>query len=222
MLFRSEGEKPLNTLALVYGGSVVAKYTKRHLPNYGVFDEFRNFGPGAGTLIARFKGVDIAVAICEDIWQDSGVVPEIAARKPGLVLVANASPYERKKDDRRLALVQKRAREFASPLVYVNQVGAQDDLVFDGDSVIVESEGKVLARAPQFESDIFITDVDVLTATSKPDIELKGTLRIPRVDVKPLLAERLSDEDEMWTALVVGLRDYIDRKSTRLNSSHRT
>ena len=107
------------------------------------------------------------------------------------------------------SLVQKRAREFASPLVYVNQVGAQDDLVFDGDSVIVDSEGKVLARAPQFESDIFITDIEVRTATSKPDINLDSTLRILREDVKPLLAERLSDEEEMWTALVIGLRDYV-------------
>ena len=209
--YLDENPQPENAVAVIHQGKVVAKYVKRHLPNYGVFDEFRNFVPGQGNLVVRHCEVDIAIAICEDIWQDSGVVPEIAARKPGLVLVANASPYERKKDDRRLALVQKRAREFASPLVYVNQVGAQDDLVFDGDSVIVDSEGKVLARAPQFESDIFITDVDVLTATSKPDVDLTSTLRIPRENVKPLLAERLSDEEEMWTALVIGLRDYIGK-----------
>ena len=202
---------PQNAVAVIHNGEIKARYIKHHLPNYGVFDEFRNFVPGQGSLVVRYCEVDIAIAICEDIWQDSGVVPEIAARTPGLVLVANASPYERKKDDRRLALVQKRAREFASPLVYVNQVGAQDDLVFDGDSIIVDSEGKVLARAPQFESDIFITDVDVLTATSKPDVDLTSTLRIPREDVKPLLAERLSDEEEMWTALVIGLRDYVGK-----------
>ena len=136
--YLDEKVSPLNAVALIHRGKVVAKYAKRHLPNYGVFDEFRNFAPGSQSLVVRFCGVDLGIAICEDIWQESDAVVELASRKPGLVLVSNASPYERKKDDLRLELVRKRAREFGAPLVYVNQVGAQDDLVFDGDSIIVD------------------------------------------------------------------------------------
>ena len=209
--YLDEGPEPQNAVALIHRGSVVATYVKRHLPNYGVFDEFRNFVPGQGTLMVRCCGADVAIAICEDIWQDSGVVPEIAARKPGLVLVANASPYERKKDDRRLALVQKRAREFGAPLVYVNQVGAQDDLVFDGDSVIVDAEGKVLARAPQFEEQVFITDIEVESATSKPDLDLHCDYKPAQPPVAPMVAERLSDEAEIWAALEMGIRDYVSK-----------
>jgi len=209
--YLDEGPEPRNAVALIHRGSVVATYVKRHLPNYGVFDEFRNFVPGQGTLMVRCCGADVAIAICEDIWQDSGVVPEIAARNPGLVLVANASPYERKKDDRRLALVQKRAREFGAPLVYVNQVGAQDDLVFDGDSLIVDAEGKVLARAPQFEEQVFITDVEVESATSKPDLDLHCDYKPAQLPVASMVAERLSDEAEIWAALEMGIRDYITK-----------
>lgn len=201
--------EPQNAIALIHRGKVAAKYIKRHLPNYGVFDEFRNFKAGSGTLVVRCCGVDIGVAICEDIWQDSGVVPELAARKPGLVLVANASPYERKKDDIRLALVQKRAREFGAPLFYVNQTGAQDDLVFDGDSIVVDSRGEVVARAPQFETSIFATDIEVQSATSKPDLDLACDYQPMKSSIPLMSAPRLSDEEEIWSALVMGLGDYV-------------
>ena len=116
-------DKPLNAVALLYGGKIVARYFKRHLPNYGVFDEFRNFAPGSGTLIVRYLGVDLAVAICEDIWRDDGPMAELALRKPGILLVPNGSPFERSKDDLRLDLLKKRCQQVAAPIVYVNMVG---------------------------------------------------------------------------------------------------
>jgi len=213
--YLDQNPKPQNAVALIHGGVIHGKYVKRHLPNYGVFDEFRNYEPGDGTFIARFAGVDIGVAICEDIWQESGVVPELAARKPGLILVPNASPYERFKDDRRLALVEKRARQFAAPLVYVNQVGGQDDLVFDGDSIVVDAKGNVCARAAQFESTLFVTDIEAITETSSPDVVIDGAAKDQSAKAVPILAPRLSDEEEIWSALVLGLRDYVVKNGFR-------
>ena len=207
--YLDEGHKPCNSLALIYDGTVVAKYTKRHLPNYGVFDEFRNFGPGDGTLIARFKGIDIAVAICEDIWQDHGPMSELATRSPGIVLVPNGSPYERNKDDVRLELVTRRTSQIGAPMIYVNMTGAQDDLVFDGDSVAVGADGKVLARAAQFVSSVTIVDVPVVEKSSKPDLVISDDEVPSRSPVSRSVAPRLSDEEEVWSALVMGLGDYV-------------
>ena len=108
---------PQNAVAVIHQGHINSRYVKRDLPNYGVFDEFRNFKAGDQSLVVRIHGVDVAVAICEDIWHS---VADIAARTPGLLVVPNGSPYERNKDDMRLALVQMRAREIAAPLAYVN------------------------------------------------------------------------------------------------------
>ena len=115
---------PQNAVAVIHEGKIKARYVKRHLPNYGVFDEFRNFTPGTNDLVVRIHGVDVAVAICEDIWHS---MAGVAARTPGLLVVPNGSPYERNKDDVRLALVQQRAREINAPLAYVNMTGGQDD-----------------------------------------------------------------------------------------------
>ena len=203
--------KPQNMVAVIAGGEVKARYAKCHLPNYGVFDEFRNFVAGDSTLVVRIHGVDVGIAICEDLWIDGGITSQLAARNPGLVIVPNGSPYERAKDDVRLALVTKRAREAKAPLAYVNMTGGQDDLVFDGDSIVVNSDGAVIARAPQFEDGVMVVDVDVATGTSKPDVIISED----SVDIaKPLvpgIAHRLGDEEEMWNAIVVGLRDYVGK-----------
>ena len=203
--------KPQNMVAVIAGGEVKARYAKCHLPNYGVFDEFRNFVAGDSTLVVRIHGVDVGIAICEDLWIDGGITSQLAARNPGLVIVPNGSPYERAKDDVRLALVTKRALEAKAPLAYVNMTGGQDDLVFDGDSIVVNSDGAVIARAPQFEDGVMVVDVDVATGTSKPDVIISED----SVDIaKPLvpgIAHRLGDEEEMWNAIVVGLRDYVGK-----------
>lgn len=201
--------KPQNMVAVIAGGEVKARYAKCHLPNYGVFDEFRNFVAGDSTLVVRIHGVDVGIAICEDLWIDGGITSQLAARTPGLVIVPNGSPYERAKDDVRLSLVTKRAREAKAPLAYVNMTGGQDDLVFDGDSIVVNAEGAVIARAPQFEDGVKIVDVEAATGTSKPDVIISDdAVEIAKPSI-PGIAHRLSDEEEMWNAIVVGLRDYV-------------
>lgn len=207
--YLDERDKPQNAVALIHGGSVKATYIKHHLPNYGVFDEFRNFGPGKGTLIARFRGIDIGIAICEDIWQDQGPMAELARRTPGIVLVPNGSPYERNKDDVRLSLVQRRVVQIGAPMIYVNMTGAQDDLVFDGDSLAVGSNQEVLARSAQFKRALTIVDVPVIEKSSTPDVVIDETPVKVRTTIAADVAERLSDEEEVWEALVMGLGDYV-------------
>ncbi len=197
---------PQNALAVISEGEVKGRYVKRHLPNYGVFDEFRNFTAGEKNLVVRIHGVDVAFAICEDIWHS---LDDIAARTPGLVVVPNGSPYERNKDDVRLALVQKRAKEVGTPLAYVNMTGGQDDLVFDGDTIVVDKNGTVITRAPQFDDVLVIADIDCAVGTSQPDVIISSDEASPLNEISPTVAERLSDEAEIWQALVVGLRDYI-------------
>ncbi len=201
--------RPQNMVAVIAGGEVRARYAKCHLPNYGVFDEYRNFVAGDATLVVRIHGVDVGIAICEDLWIDGGITDQLAVRKPGLVIVPNGSPFERDKDDVRLELVTRRARQLGAPLAYVNMTGGQDDLVFDGDSIVVNAEGALVARAPQFEDGMMLVDVDVATKTAKPDVIISED---PIEIVKPLIpgiAHRLGDEEQMWKAIVVGLRDYV-------------
>jgi NAD+ synthase (glutamine-hydrolysing) len=206
---------PQNMVAIISEGVVSARYAKCHLPNYGVFDEFRNFVPGDKSLVVRIHGVDVGIAICEDLWIDGGITSQLADRKPGLVIVPNGSPYERNKDDVRLALVTKRARQAGAPLVYVNMTGGQDDLVFDGDSIVVGAQGEVIARAPQFEDGIAVVDIDVATKTSSPDVVIsEDEVSVDRALV-PGIAVRLDDREEIWQAMVVGLRDYVEKNGFR-------
>lgn len=204
---------PQNAVAVIHDGEVKATYVKHHLPNYGVFDEFRNFVAGQSSLVVRIHGVDVGVAICEDIWQEGGTVSELKGRTPGLVVVPNGSPYERNKDDVRLALVRQRAREMGAPLAYVNMTGGQDDLVFDGDTIVVGADGTLFARAPQFEDCLLLVDLDLASGTSHPDVVIQDetlTRFTPRAgEVSP----RLDDLGEVWNAMVVGLRDYVEKNN---------
>jgi len=199
----------LNRAAIIHRGEVKARYTKRHLPNYGVFDEYRNFTAGGTSLIFRHCGVDVAIAICEDIWQEGEAMAELATRSPGVLAVINGSPYERDKDDQRLALVSRRAMQIGAPLCYVNMTGGQDDLVFDGDSIVVDAAGRVVARAPQFEDGLMVVDLDVRANSAVPDLILTDGFLPPYEKLVPGIASRLEDEAEVWSALVMGLRDYV-------------
>ena len=203
--------KPQNKVAVIAFGEVKARYAKCHLPNYGVFDENRNFAPGDQTLVVRINGVDVGIVICEDLWIEGGITAQLAARNPGLVIVPNGSPYERDKDDVRLSLVTERARQAGAPLVYVNMTGGQDDLVFDGDSIVVNAAGDVIARAPQFEDGIMLVDIDVATRTSTPDVTISEDEVLLGQTLVPGIADRLGDEEEIWNAIVVGLRDYVTK-----------
>jgi NAD+ synthase (glutamine-hydrolysing) len=166
---------PLDAAAVLHGGRVVITSAKHHLPNYGVFDEFRYFVPGNTCPVFRLpvpetgESVDIAVAICEDLWQDGGPVAVTRHAGAALLVVPNASPYERGKDDVRLELVQRRAQEAGAALAYCNLVGGQDELVFDGGSILVSASGELLARGPQFEEALIIVDLDLPSAAAGPE-----------------------------------------------------
>ena len=209
---------PRNAAAFLLGGTVVATYFKHHLPNYGVFDEGRYFVAGDRFTVVRFHGVDIALTVCEDVWQEGG--PFSVARAAGVTLVVNinGSPYERNKDDVRLPLLRRRAAEAGCPVVYVNLVGGQDELVFDGDSFVVSTDGGILARAPQFVESVCCVDLDLEPVT----VDIVGPLAgmiverhdtatpvlAPRPPLPVAVAARIPDLEEVWRALVIGTGDY--------------
>ena len=200
---------PVNAAGVLHRGEVVARYCKHHLPNYGVFDEFRYFVPGEGLCVLRVRGVDVALAICEDLWQDGG--PVAKARGCGLLVVINGSPYERNKDDVRLDLCRHRAREGDFALAYVNMIGGQDELVFDGDSLIVGADGTLIARGAQFADEILVADLD-LPAGSRPDaLVIEGSSPADRHAITASIASPMADTAEVYGALVTGLRDYVDK-----------
>ncbi|MGI8435030.1 MAG: NAD(+) synthase, partial [Nocardioidaceae bacterium] len=215
--------QPRNAVAVVHGGSVVARQFKHHLWNYGVGDERRNFVPGDTLNVIQVHGIDVALAICEDLWQD-GPSAAADAAEAALLVVPNGSPYERNKDDVRLELCSRRAREGDCALAYVNLVGGQDELVFDGDSLIVDASGELVARAAQFETEVLVADLELPAATAPmpdPAARFFG-LRVERTIISsdPLppyqpcvvtQADRLGDLAEIYSALVMGLRDYVGK-----------
>jgi NAD+ synthase (glutamine-hydrolysing) len=215
-----------NAAAMIHQGRVVARYAKHHLPNYGVFDEFRYFVPGSKLPILRWHGVDIGVVICEDIWQDGGPIAGLGQAGVDLVVCINGSPYERNKDDTRAALVARRAVEAGAPIAYVNMIGGQDELVFDGDSLVIDAKGRLLARAPQFVEDLLVLDLE-LEAGGNTSIEpvdgfavtrmTSDTVELPAYEPLPTPqpAAPLSDCAEVWGALVTGLRDYVHKNGFR-------
>lgn len=210
-------ELPQNCAAVLHRGSVVARYAKHHLPTYGVFDEARVFAPGHDLAVVRVRDVDVALAICEDIWQEGG--PVSMAREAGaeLLLVLNGSPYERDKDDTRLELAARRAGQAGCALAYLNLVGGQDELVFDGDSIVVGADGSVLARGPQFAEDLLVLDLDLAESTFDPADVTEGVVftsvseePAPAYAARPAPeAPRLDPVGEVYEALVLGLRDYV-------------
>ncbi|MCO1597138.1 NAD+ synthase [Micromonospora sp. RHAY321] len=219
-----QGRGARNAAALLHRGTVAARYFKHHLPNYGVFDEDRYFVSGDMLTVVRIGGVDVALTICEDLWQAGG--PFAAARQAGVGLVVNinGSPYELNKDDIRLPLVRRRAAEANAAIAYVNMIGGQDELVFEGDSMIVAADGELLARAPQFVEHLLVHDIELPAAGAPPAQEtvadgmrvVHSTLDgIPPTPSGPAvtggLIEPVADEAEVWHALVLGLRDYVNK-----------
>jgi NAD+ synthase (glutamine-hydrolysing) len=226
---RPAGE-PQNAAALLHGGQVVARYAKHHLPNYGVFDEFRYFVPGDTLPVIRLHGVDVALTICEDLWQEGGPIAVARQAEVGLVVCINASPYEQHKEDFRYELVRRRAAEAGAPIAYVNLLGGQDELVFDGDSLVVSHDGDLLGRAVQFRPELLVVDLDLAAATS----DLTGPLDagdrtvmtvervtlssepLPSYDPEPSpLAGRLDQLGEVYAALLTGTRDYVMKNGFR-------
>ncbi len=231
---------PLDAAALLHGGRVVVSTAKHHLPNYGVFDEYRYFVPGNCLPVVRVPAadggaVDVAIAICEDLWQDGGPVAVTRQAGAGLLVVPNASPYERGKSEARFELVSRRAREAGAALAYVNMMGGQDELVFDGDSIIVDAAGELIARGPQFEETLLVADLDLPAAPSGPlpenspaDAFDGTTMTITRAGLTrdgerdldasppgPLVYARLAPLAEVYAAVVIGVRDYVRKNGFR-------
>ncbi|MDF7664054.1 NAD+ synthase [Bifidobacterium sp. ESL0763] len=189
----NDSDKPTNRLVVLHGGTVCSAYDKHFLPNYGVFDEFRIFAAGQRSVVLDIDGVKVGVAICEDIWQDGGPVAELATRGIDVLLTINGSPYEEGKTHTRLDLARRRASEVKAPVIYVNQVGGQDDLIFDGGSFVVDRDGTLLERSPMFVENLEYFDFD-----SERQHQKVGYLAPPR-----------DPDEEVYTACVLGLKDYM-------------
>ncbi|MEN9992755.1 MAG: hypothetical protein RLY83_325 [Actinomycetota bacterium] len=184
-----------NAAFVLHQGKVIASYSKHHLPNYSVFDEYRNFVPGHDVGVFELFGIRFALAICEDIWQAGGPVARISEHRTQLTLVLNGSPFEIDKDDRRLGLVRTLATNQNTAVSYVNLVGGQDDLVFDGDSIFAMANGDLVARGAQFAEDIVLIEFDGTEATL----------------VSEHVQTKADDDWQVWNALVLGLRDYVQK-----------
>jgi len=183
-----------NCATVIIAGKVIGTYAKHHLPNYSVFDEYRTFVSGNELLTFEHKNLRFSTVICEDIWQSGGPVAKLGDAKTDVALILNGSPFEIDKDDRRLGLVTELAKRHNCAAAYVNLVGGQDDLVFDGDSIIVDSKARMIARLKQFKTDLVMIDIK-----AKDELNVVGEHHL----TKP------NDNWQAWNALVLGLRDYV-------------
>ncbi|MBI3571298.1 MAG: NAD+ synthase [Gammaproteobacteria bacterium] len=186
--------KLFNAASLLRNGKVAATYFKHCLPNYGVFDEKRYFAEGADPCVLDIKGTPVGVTICEDIWE-RGPVEQSVNAGARLVVNINASPYHRRKGQERFDIVARRARNDGVPIVYLNLVGGQDELVFDGDSFVVDGRGDVVQRAPAFVEGLYLVEIDADSQAPIPG------------QIMP----ELSEEESVYSALVLGVRDYIGK-----------
>jgi NAD+ synthase (glutamine-hydrolysing) len=210
----SRRDRLYNAAAICHGGRVLAIYRKHLLPNYGVFDERRYFEPGRGhTLIETPDGV-IGVCVCEDAWSDPGPVISQGDAGAQVIININASPYHKNKLVERIDLLAQRSRRARSSLVYVNAVGGQDELVFDGGSVVIDSGGDLVAALPQFEEQLRVVDVPLGTAgpSRHPSVRrLAVKLREASGAVLKNDYVPLAPAEEIYCALRLGLRDYVDK-----------
>ncbi|HUR17536.1 MAG TPA: NAD+ synthase [Acidimicrobiales bacterium] len=213
-----------NAAAVCANGRIVGRYHKRLLPNYAVFDEQRYFTPGVAPMsLFEIGGVRCGVSICEDSWAAAGPISEQAAGGAQVVLNLNASPYHAGRLPERERMLSTRAADASCALVYVNQVGGQDELVFDGASLIVDDHGHVLASAPQFEEALMVVDLQVgplfrkrlldprgrATSTPLPTV-MVSEAPVPNRDHRPpSITPALTPLDEIFAALVTGTRDYV-------------
>ena len=207
-----------NALVALGDNGVSAIATKRLLPNYDVFDEQRYFHPGVGEhTVVNVKGVAIGLLICEDVWTSGGPAAELVRQGATLLVVANASPYARGRREDREAMLRERAIETGCAIAYVNLTGGQDELVFDGQSVVVDARGEVIARAAAFSEELLVCDIEapasdvgtLLDTLYARDEDRLTALHVNRV------CEPLSEVEEIYSALVMGTRDYLRKNGFR-------
>lgn len=197
----SRGRSAANSAAVLRAGAVVEVYDKVLLPNYGVFDENRYFvAGGRPDLLVEIAGVRAGVSVCEDIWREDGPPTAQAEAGSRILLNINASPFHHGKALEREHLMRSRAIGTGVPLVYLNLVGGQDELVFDGGSLVIDERGELLHRSPQFDEDRFLVDIPI-----------PGVGNAPTPPPAPAIVPLLEPEAEMYRALEVGLRDYVDK-----------
>lgn len=230
--FVDQGAHLYNAAAVCVDGERIGVYHKQRLPNYGVFDEKRYFSPGRRAPVYVIGGVPVGVTICEDIWFPGGACQAEAAAGALVVININGSPYHAGKWRERAEMLQTRARDYGVVLCYTNLVGGQDELVFDGMSMIFDHTGALLARGKQFEEDFVVCDVDPeaarrhrLFAPARPSdadntletlsIHVSGPHPHPRPSVAPHLVSPLDATEEIYRALVLGTRDYVRKNGFR-------
>jgi NAD+ synthase (glutamine-hydrolysing) len=221
--FVDAGRDLYNAAAVCAGGEVKGVYRKRILPNYSVFDEQRYFAPGFGDpQLFVIGGVKVGVSICEDSWAPDGPIGDQAAGGAELIVNLNASPFYAGRLAERERMLATRAADASCALVYVNLVGGQDELVFDGASLVLDADGRVLARGPQFKQADLITDIDIravfrkrlldprgrATAPPLPEVAVSAVARPNETPCKPEIVEPLSPVEEVYEALVLGTGDY--------------
>jgi NAD+ synthase (glutamine-hydrolysing) len=227
--YPERAEDVYNSAAVLADGAVQASYRKLHLPNYGVFDEVRYFQPGSCGATIEVDGVTVGLTICEDIWQPGPPLSDEALAGARVIVNLSASPYHAGKGAERERMIAQRAKDELTAVAFCALVGGQDELVFDGHSVVVDHEGAVLARAPQFDEALLVADVDPVTAGSarlrdtrrrKPAaagaaaIERLGSFTVGgTADPRPRLASEIAPlrtvEQEIYGALVLGTADYV-------------
>lgn len=216
---RRKGGPLYNTAAVLYRKEVAARYRKMNLPNYGVFDEKRYFSRGESPLVVRFGDIPVGLSICEDVWMDDGPTPAEAEAGAEIVINISASPYHMRKGPEREKLMQRRARENGVWLCYINLLGGQDELVFDGSSVICSPDGRTVARGAPFREDLIVADIPM----GMPSTADSGGVPVETVDLagfpgrrRPRLPRRrkvthLKMFEEVYEALVLGTRDYVEK-----------
>jgi NAD+ synthase (glutamine-hydrolysing) len=222
-----------NACFVLAHGEVQCVYRKRYLPNYGVFDEDRYFAPGNDLYLLRFGDVIVGPTICEDVWQPGPPATDLALAGAQLIANISASPFHVGKDREREEMLRVRARDNSCFFALCNAVGGQDELIFDGHSVVLDDEGEVLARAAGFEEELLVVDVDPVAAIGRRlrDVRRRSLARArERVDATsvelpppreqseaahPAPAEQLGDLEQMRLALELGLRDYVDKNGFR-------
>ncbi len=211
-----------NSAAIACDGSLLGTYAKRYLPNYAVFDEERTFTPGKGSHpIFVVGGVGVGVSICEDAWVQDGPLPQEVANGARLLIVINASPYAKGRIRQRKEILRARFNECGTPIAYVNAVGGQDELVFDGGSMVFDAQGDLIVSAPQFKESMMFVDIecpDDPSSAQKIHMEKSfakiAITRRPRPQAEPLIneiADELSINEEVYEALVLGTRDYVEK-----------
>ena len=200
-----------NAAAIVQNGDVQGIYHKCFLPNYSVFDEARYFDKGLDpSALFWYENIAVGINICEDIWIDDGPAEEQVAKGASIILNINASPFDINKIDQRKELVKGKAKKLNVPIVYLNMVGGQDELVFDGGSFVVDKNGEFIYVAPQFEEDFFTFDIELEVTDNVSESSL--SLNEKNIKIEPLLSSNnLNKTESMYSALELGLSDYVTK-----------